>query len=327
MNIASEFLDRVDPTLMEGIALYERLGLAQHQRLTGDVIQELRAQSNAAVATFLASVPTDERVSRKDHTIQGPGGDLLLRVYRPRSASGVLPALVWLHGGGMISGGIETDGPTCERYAIGLDCVVVSVQYRLAPEDAYPAALEDCYAALMWSAQQADGLNIDATRIAVGGESAGGGLAAATALLARDRNGPALVFQALAYPMLDDRNNTPSAREFEDIPTWSHQHNYSAWQALLGAKAGGPEVEPYAAPARAIDLFGLPPSLIQVGELDVFRDEDIIYATRLMQAGVPTELHIYAGAYHGWDAVTPQAFPSIRARVERTTSLLHALQR
>ena len=302
------------------------LGLAQHQQLTGDVIIALRAQGDAAVSAFLAGVPSDQRVSREDHVIQGPAGDLLLRVYKPRSATGVLPALLWLHGGGMISGGIEIDRPTCERYAMDIECVVVSVQYRLAPEDTYPAALEDCYAALMWSAQQADELNIDATRIAVGGESAGGGLAAATALLARDRNGPALVFQALTYPMLDDRNDTPSAREFHDIPSWSHQHNEGAWLALLGPKAGSPEVEPYAAPARARNLAGLPPSLIQAGELDVFRDENVAYATRLMQAGVATELHVYPGAYHGWDAVAPHAPPSVTARDERAASLRHALQ-
>jgi acetyl esterase/lipase len=187
----------------------------------------------------------------------------------------------------------------CERYALDIDCVVVSMQYRLAPEDPYPAGVEDCYAALVWTVQHADELGIDATRIAVGGESAGGGLAAATALLARDRKGPELVFQALTYPMLDDRNNTPSARELHDIPSWSQQHNDSAWRAVLGMKAGSPDVEPYAAPARATDLSGLPPTLIQVGEIDVFRDEDITYATRLLQAGVPTELHVYPGAYHG----------------------------
>jgi acetyl esterase/lipase len=327
MNRPSRFWDRVDPALRDGLALYETLGLTQNQHLTTDVIIALRAQGNVAVSAFLADVPHDERVARHDHTIQGPtGDDLLIRVYRSRSAIGALPAFMWLHGGGMISGGIDADRPVCERYAFDLDCTVVSVQYRLAPEDPYPAGVEDCYAALVWTAQHADELGIDATRIAVGGESAGAGLTAATALLARDRQGPGLVFQALTYPMLDDRNNTPSAREFHGIPSWSRQHNDSAWRAVLGAKAGGPDVEPYAAPARAGDVSGLPPALIQVGELDVFRDENITYATRLLQAGVPTELHVYPGAYHGWDAVAPQAPSSVQMRDERTAALRQALK-
>ncbi|CAL9345488.1 alpha/beta hydrolase [Streptomyces albus] len=225
-----------------------------------------------------------------------------------------------------MSGGIDADRPVCERYALDLDCTVVSVDYRLAPEDPYPAGVEDCYAALVWTAQHADELGIDTTRVAVGGENAGAGLAAATALLARDRQGPPLIFQALTYPMLDDRNDTPPAREFHAIPSWSRQHNDSAWRAVLGTKVGGPDVEPYAAPARADDLSDLPPTLIQVGELDVFRDEDITYATCLLQAGVPTELHVYPGAYHGWDAVAPQAPSSVQMRDERTTALRRALQ-
>ena len=227
----------------------------------------------------------------------------------------------------MMFGSIEIDGPTCEGYAIDLDCLVLSVQYRLAPEFRYPAAVDDCYAALAWSADHASELKLDPERIAIGGESAGAGLAAGTALLARDRGGPRIAFQALAYPMLDDRNDTPSACEFDEIPSWSRQHNGSAWRALLGEQAGGTDVEAYAAPARASDLSGLPPSLVQVGELDVFRDENIAYATRLMQAGVPTELHVYPGAYHGWDAAAPAAPLSVRARDERTGSLLRALTR
>ena len=307
--------------------MYEMIGLAQHQRLDNQVIQTLRAQGDEAAAALLATIPRDNRVAREDHLIQTPAGELLVRSYRPGSSHGVLPALIWLHGGGMMFGSIEIDGPTCEGYAIALDCVVLSVQYRLAPEFGYPAAVDDCYAALAWSADHASELKLDPERIAIGGESAGAGLAAGTALLARDRGGPSLAFQALAYPMLDDRNDTPSACEFDEIPSWSHQHNGSAWQALLGERAGSGNVEAYAAPARAADLSGLPPSLVQAGELDVLRDENIAYATRLMQAGVPTELHVYPGAYHGWDAAAPAAPLSVRARDERTGSLLRALTR
>jgi acetyl esterase/lipase len=326
-RLAVEFLDRIDPTLREGLALYEMLGLGDHQRLDGQVIPALRAQGDEAAAALLATLPRDDRVSREDHLIRTPAGDLLVRMYRPRSSTSLLPAVIWLHGGGMMFGSIEFDGPTCEGYAIAVDCAVLSVQYRLAPEFPYPAAVDDCFAALTWSADHASQLKIDPERIAVGGESAGAGLAAATALLTRDRGGPRIAFQALAYPMLDDRNNTPSACEFAEIPSWSHQHNRSAWLAVLGERAGGANVEPYAAPARAADLSGLPPSLLQVGELDVLRDENIAYATRLMQAGVSTELHVYPGAYHGWDAAAPEAPKSIRARDERTGSLIRALRR
>ena len=322
-----EFRDRVDPSLRDGLAMYEMLGLAQHQRLEGQVIQALRAQGDDAAAALLATIPPDARVSREDHVIRMPAGELLVRVYRPQSSNDVLPGLIWLHGGGMMFGSIEIDGPTCESYALAVDCVVLSVQYRLAPEFAYPAAVDDCYAALRWFAENAGELKINARRIAVGGESAGAGLAAGVALLARDQDGPKIAFQALAYPMLDDRNDTPSACEFDGIASWSHQHNNSAWLALLGERAGSANVEPYAAPARATDLSRLPPTLIQVGELDVLRDENIAYATRLMQAGVPTELHVYPGAYHAWDAAAPAAPQSMRARDERTRSLLQALKR
>jgi acetyl esterase/lipase len=327
MNSSLKFVDRVDPALRDGLAFYEALGLARTQRLTPDAITALRAQGTTVVSALLADVPHDERVAVHDHVIQRPtGDDLLIRVYRPRSSTGALPAIMWLHGGGMIFGGIDGDRPVCERYVLDVDCVVVSVQYRLAPEDPYPAGVDDCCTALVWAVQHGAELGIDVTRVAVGGESAGAGLAAATALLTRDREGPRLVFQALTYPMLDDRGDTPSAREFHDIPTWSQQHNSSAWQAVLGVKAGGPDVEAYAAPARATDLSGLPPALIQVGELDVYRDEDITYAARLLQAGVPTELHVCPGAYHGWDAAAPQAPSSMRMRDERTAVLRHTLR-
>lgn len=274
---------------------------------------------------MLATIPRDERVSREDHLIPGPGGDLLVRIYRPVDAGGALPAVVWLHGGGMMFGNIDADTPGCERCAIDVGCVVVSVEYRLAPEHAYPAAIEDCYAALGWCLERADEVAIDASRIAVGGESAGGGLAAGTVLLARERDGPAVAFQVLVYPMLDDRNDTPSALEFEDIPSWSRRHNDGAWRGLLGDRAGGLDVEPYVAPAHATDLSGLPPALIQVGELDILRDENIDYAARLMRAGVATELHVYPGAYHGWDVAAPEARQSVRALDERTGALRRAL--
>lgn len=166
---------------------------------------------------------------------------------------------------------------------------------------------------------------MDAARIAVGGSSAGGGLAAATALLARDRNGPGLCFQLLIYPMLDDRNATASSLEFDDILSWSRHHNLSGWTALLGEDPGGENVSEYAAPARASDRSGLPPAIIQVGELDVFRDEDIAYASALLRAGVATELHVYPRAYHGFNVHAPEATVSRRMTADTLAALVRAL--
>jgi len=185
----------------------------------------------------------------------------------------------------------------------------------LAPENPHPAPVEDCYAGLVWTTVHAGELGIDATRLAVGGGSAGGGLAAGTALLARDRGGPALCYQMLIYPMLDDRNTTPSSYEITDVGIWDRATNLNGWQALLGDQAGTEGVSPYAAPARATDLAGLPAAYLDVGTADLFRDEDIDYAQRLMQAGVPVELHVYPGAYHAFEF-------ALKARLTQTAHSL-----
>jgi acetyl esterase/lipase len=174
------------------------------------------------------------------------------------------------------------------------------VDYRLSPETAYPGPLEDCYAALKWFSENATELGVDAGNIAIAGGSAGGGLTAGLALLSRDRGGPAIAFQAPLYPMIDDRNITPSSYEFTEPRFWSREKNEFGWEAYLGPLYRG-DVPYYAAPARAENLAGLPPTYTLVGELDLFRDETIDYCTRLMQAGVPVELHVYAGCYHGFD--------------------------
>lgn len=320
------FLERIDPEMRAGLVVYDMLGLSQHQKLEGDTIQAIRAQSDAAVLELSASYPPNERVSREDRTITGSGGELAIRIFRPaKRTDALLPAVVWLHGGGMMFGSLEIDVPFAERYVEEIDCVVILVNYRLAPENPYPAGLEDCYATLVWCAENAAEMDIDPARIAVGGESAGGGLAAGTALLARDRKGPALAYQILVYPMLDDRNNTPSAFEFEEIPSWSRQQNHWGWRGLLGERSGGDDVATYAAPARETNFENLPPALVQVGELDIFRDECIDYAARLMRAKVSAELHVYPAAFHGWDACAPESRQSARAFDERIEAMRRAL--
>lgn len=258
----------------------------------------------------------------EDVQVPGPDGEVRVRVYRPEAQEGPLPGLVWIHGGGMIIGSPEGDDAGMVRIVNEVGAVVVSVDYRLAPEHPYPAPVEDCYAALAWTAKNAAELGIDADTLALGGASAGGGLAAATALLARDRGGPALVYQWLVCPMLDDRNITPSSHAMAEALVWTRASNLFGWNALLG---GREDVPIYAAPARAEDLSGLPPAFVDVGELEVFRDECMDYALRLARAGVSTEFHLYPGAFHAFDMFVPDAALSRRASGTRIEALRRAL--
>jgi acetyl esterase/lipase len=201
-----------------------------------------------------------------------------------------------------------------DRWCTAFDLVGVSVEYRLAPETPYPGPLEDCYAGLQWVEAHAADLGIDASRIGIGGASAGGGLAAGLCLLTRDRGGAAPAFQLLVYPMIDDRQITPSSAWLD--PIWPPSANAFGWGAYLGEARGGPDVPIYAAAARAQELRGLPPTLISVGALDGFSDEDIDYAVRLRHAGVPVELHVYPGAPHGFNGLVPGAAISRRANAD-----------
>jgi acetyl esterase/lipase len=285
-----------------------------------------RAQINAMLS---AAPPLETEVAIEDRHVPGPEGapDVRLRIYRPSGAGTDRPGLYWIHGGGMIIGVPEMDDAMMIGYAEQLGAVVVSVDYRLAPEHPHPAPVEDCYAGLQWTAKNAGDLGIDATRLAVGGASAGGGLAAGTVLLARDRGGPDISFQLLVCPMLDDRNTTPSSHEFAEAVIWDRAANLFGWAALLGDRAGGEDVPPYAAPARATDLSGLPPSFVDVGELEVFRDECIDYVQRLVQAGVSTEFHLYPGAFHGFDGLVADTELSRRSRATRLAALKRAFHR
>jgi len=247
----------------------------------------------AARAMFDEWLPTgpvagEEDLEITDEVVAG----VPLRIYRPRGVDGDLPGILYLHGGGFCIGSIDTEHAGAVGMATATRSVVVSVDYRLAPEYPYPAGLEDCYTGLQWLADL-DG--VDTARLAVHGQSAGGGLAAATALLARDRGGPALCFQSLGIPELDDRLETPSMVAFTDTPMWSRVQTIKSWEYYLGGKPA----DQYAAPARADDLSGLPPAYVATCELDPLRDEGITYAMRLLAAGVSVELHTYPGAFHG----------------------------
>ncbi len=241
--------------------------------------------------------PLSDAVERTDHVVEGDP-NVVIRVHRPKGMTGLLPCVYSIHGGGYVLGSYEMDDPVFDRWCPELGCVGVSVEYRLAPETSFPGPLEDCYAGLRFTAEHADELGVDARRIGIMGTSAGGGLAAALALMARDRGEVPVQFQILDSPMLDDRQSTASSRR-DGMIIWSRSSNTFGWKAYLGDLYGAAELSPYAAAARATDLSGLPPAFIIVGGADGFRDEDIVYALRLGEAGVPTELHVLPGAPHG----------------------------
>ena len=284
---------RVLPELLPMLSMMPREDF-RHEDLV-----RLRAGMGAVFAR--PAIPDGITVTAR--MIPGPdhAPEVRVRLYEPVDrAERPRPGILYIHGGGYILGTPEMTDGSCIQMALELGAVVVSVEYRLAPEHPYPAPLEDCFAALVWFSENAAVFGVEESRIAVVGGSAGGGLTAALSLLARDRKGPAIAFQAPLYPMIDDRNITPSSREFTDARVWSRDKNLAAWEMYLGPLYGG-AVPGYAAPARATDLAGLPPTYTVVGALDLFRDETIDYVARLMQAGVPAELHIFPGCFHGFD--------------------------
>jgi acetyl esterase/lipase len=264
----------------------------------------------------------------EDRTIPGPDGapDLEISVLTPATGP-TGPAVYYIHGGGMVLGSrLSVDVSFLDAVA-ERGFVLVSADYRLAPEHPYPAGLVDCYAGLVWTADHAGELGFDPARLAIAGSSAGGGLAAGTALMARDRGGPRLTHQMLLCPMLDDREITPSSTELDGDAPWDRHANRLGWTSLLGEACGGPDVPIYAAPARATDLVGLPPTFIDVGDVETFRDEDIDYAARLARAGVPVELHVWPGGVHGFTTSAPDAAVSRRARVARREYLAGIAER
>ena len=285
--------------------------------------------ARAGLAAIIAPMNAGVDVSGlriDDHSIERADGSspMLVRIYAPDSVAPDTgrPALLDLHGGGFVVGDIEMEHGFAAGTARALGAVIAVVDYRLAPEHPFPAGLEDCYSALVWLHDNADRLGVDPARIAVGGQSAGGGLSAATALLARDRNGPPLCFQFLGIPELDHRLETTSMRTFVDTPMWHRANAVQSWAWYLGDDAD--EVSPYASPSIATDLSGLPPAYVTTMEFDPLRDEGILYALRLMEAGVSVELHSFPGTFHG-SAAVPTAAVSRRATKEQLVALARGL--
>jgi len=292
--------------------------------LTIEDLGSARQMLDAMLADVNAAVDTSG-LEITDAVVPGPEGapDVPVRIYAPEGDT-VRPALLSIHGGGFVLGSMDMDHAAAVLMAKGADAVVVSVEYRLAPEHPYPAGLDDCYAALCWLHDHAAELGVDPDRLAVGGQSAGGGLSAAVALLARDRGGPPLCFQLLGIPELDDRLDTPSMRAFADTPMWHRPNAELSWRYYLGDAAGGDDVPIHAAPARATDLAGLPPAYVTTMEFDPLRDEGILYALGMLQAGVPVELHSFPGTFHG-SAMVLDAAVSRRQAAEQAVVLHRAL--
>jgi acetyl esterase/lipase len=284
-------VERLHPEIADAVG---QLGLAT---LDADVVAMIRSIE-------FPTPPLSDAVERTEHLVPGDP-PVPVRVHRPKNVDGPLPCFYSIHGGGYVIGSYAMDDAVFDTLCPKLGLVGVSVEYRLAPEAPYPGPLDDCYAGLRWTFEHADDLGIDRTRLGIGGVSAGGGLAAALALLARDRGEVPVAFQMLDCPMLDDRQLTRSSR-IDGLPVWSRESNTYGWRSYLGDLYGG-DVPYTAAPGRADDLRGLPPAFVSVGSIDGFLDEDVDYALRLNHAGVDTELHVYPGACHGYQMAQASA--------------------
>ncbi|MDQ0821468.1 acetyl esterase/lipase [Arthrobacter sp. V4I6] len=292
--------------------------------VTADMIGFLRANPfGPTLDDLVATRP----ITHAEYKIPGPAGDLVASVFTPTDSEESAPAIYHLHGGGMILGNRFTGISHVLDWAVEHGAVVVSLEYRLAPETTAPGPVEDAYAGLVWLAANASSLGVDADRIMITGTSAGAGLAAGVTLLSRDRRGPALIAQMLLSPMIDDRGTTASSRQYTQTGSWSRESNDTGWTALLGDRRGTSGVDIYSAPSRAIDLTGLPPAFIDVGSAEVFRDEDVAYATGLWAHGVQAELHVWAGGFHIFDGAAPEARLSLAAVAARDSWMIRTLGR
>ena len=293
-------------------------------KLDGDGLAKCRAEFERLIGSF--DLPKDPSIRVYDHYIQNSDntGRMRLRIYEPLNRKDKAPGIYWIHGGGLIMGAPEESEDLNIRFATEVGAVVVAVDYRMAPEHPYPAPVEDCYSGLKWFSDNASFFGVDNKRIAVIGVSAGGGLCAATAIMARDRKGPHIAFQMPLYPMIDDRMATPASNMDLDHRLWNKDANKFAWNAYLGDIPDEKRTS-YMAAAREKDLSGLPPTYTCVGELDIFRDDTVNYVQRLLHAGVPVEFHLYPGCIHGFEAYAQNAPVSVRAINEYVRVLKRAV--
>jgi len=314
---------QIDPQVLAELAPVMAAAAGREPPPVGDVATR-RANARELFGRLDIARSAPDGVEVQGFTVDADdGAALTLSWYQPAGVDPSGSAVLYLHGGGMIYGmgelGALYDG-LARRYVAESQVPLLLVDYRTAPEFPHPVPLQDCFAALVWLADHADELGVDPARVAVMGDSAGGGLAAAVCLMARDRGGPAVALQVLVYPMLDDRTTVPDP-ELVPFVTWTYDDNATGWGALLGDSAGGDGVSAYAAPARATDLSLLPPTYIDVGDLDIFRDENVVYARRLAATGIATELHVHPGCPHAFEGLAPNAAVSRRVITERVRRL------
>lgn len=292
----------------------------------GGIFAPLTAESIPMMRQY--AVPEDLTrfdLEQLEFTVPGhEGAELALTVLRRRGHSEIGPGIFHVHGGGMVMGTRMTGVSLVAPWIVAHNAVAATVEYRLAPENPDPIPVEDCYSALLWFVENADRLGMDPRRVVIAGASAGGGLAAGVSLLSRDRGGPELLGQFLLCPMLDDRDDTVSTRQFDGLGLWDRGSNRVGWESLLGVRRGSDEVSIYAAPARADDLSGLPSTYIDAGSAEVFRDEVVTYASQLWRDGIDAELHVWPGGTHGWEALMPDS-PLARAATEVRTSWVNRL--
>jgi acetyl esterase/lipase len=305
----------LDPQILEALAPLMAGGDPSPPPPAGDW-KTRRENATGLMAALNAAKPEVSGVTRTSYSTKASdGADIPMVWYAPE---GEQPgsAVLYIHGGGMILGSVELYDRAIAGYVAASGVPLLAVDYRLAPEFRHPVPVNDCYSAVKWLADNATMLQVDPARIAVMGDSAGGGLAAGVVLLAKDLGEPAIARQILIYPMLDDRTTTPDP-EIAPFAVWTYDDNITGWEALLGADAGTDQASPYGAPARRTDLSGLPPAYLDVGELDVFRDEDTEYAMALARAGVPVEFHIHPGAPHAFESIAPASDVGKRAIADR----------
>ena len=305
----------LDPEI--GAALQKMMGDAPPPQPPppGDVATR-RARFRDWMGMVSSTLPASTDVTSRDLQIRSSDGNAVKGRWYEKRGGRKGPAALYLHGGGMVLGSADIYDTVVRNYVSQSGVPILSVDYRLAPESPYPTPLDDSYAGLIYLSEHAASLGVDPRRIAVMGESAGGGLATAVGMLSRDRKGPTVAKQILIYAMLDDRNTVADPR-LVPFTSWTYEDNITGWRGLLGDRCGKDDVPPTAAPARATDVNGLPPAFIEVGQLDIFCNEDIAYALKLSQAGVPVELHVHPGAQHGFELVAPDSNVARRSTQDR----------